>query len=184
MRIVIEGLQPYSPDIPLLKSSYASIAPLPNASISSKSSQGVDYLGLIRILGGSDVSFPRYKVEDLIQDPTLANNHNAVKDGLASWMRRRRLELSNLTIITEKSLGMMSSGHSELWVNCRKIVDLVITDGDLRIVQLEVESSEDRMATIQKLAYGLADQLRYLNNHRDSTVSSISGFYVPGMSRG
>ena len=59
-----------------------------------------------------------------------------------------------------------------------KIVDIVISKDSLVIVQIEVESGS-RESTIEKLAFGLADQLRYLNNCRDSDVTSFYGFYVP-----
>ncbi len=41
-----------------------------------------------------------------------------------------------------------------------------------------MESSQDKAATIRKLSFGLADQLRFLKN-RGLDVNKISGFYVP-----
>ena len=119
-----------------VKSSYASKPCLLNAPISSKSSTGLDRLGLINLKPGSPVTFPQYKVEDFIGEE-VASLHHDVRDALARWMRVNRNTLpQNIAITTETSLGEMSAAHSELWTSKKKIVDiLIVNDERLPIVQ-------------------------------------------------
>ena len=87
---------------------------------------------------------------------------------------------SHPCVSAERELGCMR--QNQLWLKATKRVDIAIHGdsavGSLVYVQFEIESTCDRNATVRKLAFGLTDQLRFLNN-RGVDICVVAGFYVP-----
>ena len=165
------------------KSSYASVAPWPNASNASKSGP-IDPFDIIDHLEALPVDHPPYTIKDLTQ--ANCAKHNEVVSAMVEWLttalsQRGALGASSHPCVSaERELGCM--GQNQLWLKATKRVDIAI-HGDRAVwslvyVQFEIESNCDRNATVRKLAFGLTDQLRFLNN-RGVDICVLAGFYVP-----
>ncbi len=102
-----------------VKSSFASVLPMPNASTASKSSQ-YDPFDIIQPCNTVGVDHVPYTISDLVM--LDCNDHDSVKTAMQQWLRSNRNmrvltaggTTTRPTIVVEKGLGEM--GHNQLWL--------------------------------------------------------------------
>lgn len=153
------------------KSSYASVAPWPK-------SGPIDPFDIIDHLEALPVDHPPYTINDLIPAINVPATHGGVVSAMVNWLttKLRQCQPGPPCVSAEHGLGCM--GQNQLWLKATKRVDIAIHGNSLVYVQFEIESNRDRDATVRKLAFGLTDQLRFLNN-RGVDICDVAGFYVP-----
>lgn len=115
-------------------------------------------------------------MKDLI--PGCPNSgHNTIRDHTREWLQQH---IKRCVFLLEKGLGMVS--QDSLLVKTQKKVDILAKQRDddraLGIVQIEIVSDKDLIATINKLGYGLIDQLKFIRNCGFG-INEIIGFVVP-----
>lgn len=109
--------------------------------------------------------------------------HNAIERVLCIWLTSFLTSSGiKVPVVAKREFSLKSIGPDH---KPEKKTDVMIyqEDGDqMPYVQFEVESdhekSHSRNSTIIKLSYGLLDQLIYLRNRSNCTITEISGFYV------
>ena len=161
-----------SPPAQIVKSSYASMRPVPNASTANKSAG--DPYNIIAHIEPGEVEHDCYTIDRLIGVCELT--HKSITLAMKNWLVRKLHQHGTPRVSCESALTPF--GENQLWLTPVKIADIVVKNDNIVIMQFEVESSHDRAATVRKLSYGLVDQLRFLKN-RCVDTNSVVGFFVP-----
>ncbi len=156
------------------RETFASVLPLPKSSRSM-------YIPIpgIRVIEDAPITpegFRHYAINDYFENRRFGDASNENTYSKFVEVLRRNPALSRCSISTDSSIGDMA--ENKLVSNGRQRVDVIIKEGSLAVLLIEVESSNDVENTISKLATGIMSQILYLRKC-GNFIDSLKGFFLP-----
>ncbi len=117
-----------------------------------------------------------YDVNALTGGSEVNLDHKKVVAGMYDLLCRSMRTVNGVEV--KKECGIPNVTKNPLFLKEKNVPDVAIFKNNISCLQFEVESNNDKEATIYKLVYGLMDQLRCLINRNASTFKVI-GFHIP-----